>query len=106
MQIAFPNLNRRFYRRPLREEGGDVLAIHTGLTVTICGHEITLDRDEDAKVACVVVNVIEGHVVTGLEAEAVRAAAALHARKAQRFLGHDWTVVPWDGGIESVEMGA
>jgi hypothetical protein len=68
------------------------MAIHTGLSVTVSGHLITLERDERNKVAKLVVKVIEGHEVTGLENEAIQTAAMLLKRRAERFLG-DWTVI-------------
>ena len=77
------------------DEGSNVMAIHTGLSVTVCGHLIQLDRDDVTKIAQVVVSVINGHHVTGLEQEAVKTAADLLLRRAQRFLGGGWTVVGW-----------
>jgi hypothetical protein len=68
------------------------MAIHTGLSVTVAGHVISLERDEGRKYAKLVVRVIDGHVVTGLEGEAIKAAARLLHQRAQRFLGIDWTV--------------
>jgi hypothetical protein len=77
---------------PVKDEG--VMAIHTGLSVTVAGHLIELERDEYNKTAKLVVSVIAGHQVTGLEGSAVNAAAELLARRAQRFLGQNWKIVP------------
>lgn len=77
---------------PLKDTS--VMAIHTGLSVTVAGHLIALERDEYNKTAKLVVSVIEGHEVTGLESSAVNAAAELLYRRAQRFLGQNWKIVP------------
>ena len=80
--------------RPAPIKDNSIMAIHTGLSVTCCGHLIELQRDEHNKVAKIVISVIDGHVVTGLEASAVNAAAELLYRRAQRFLGNNWKIVP------------
>lgn len=84
---------------PIKDEG--VMAIHTGLSVTVCGHLIELERDEYNKVARLVVKVIEGHKVTGMEGSAVNAAARLLAQRAQRFLGQNWRIVPLPRMVET-----
>ena len=74
---------------PIQDVG--IMAIRTGLSVTVAGHLIELERDERTKTARLVVTVISGHQVTGLENEAIRAAAQLLKERAERFLG-DWKV--------------
>ena len=82
----------RAYRpAPLKDDG--IMAIHTGLSVTCCGHLIELQRDEYNRVATLTVRVIDGHVVTGMEASAVNAAADLLYHRAKRFLGN-WKIIP------------
>ncbi len=73
------------------EEPG-TMAIHTGLSVTVAGHVLQLERDERNKIARIVVKVLDGHKATGVEGEAILAAAALLRKRAERFLG-DWKVI-------------
>ncbi len=84
----------------------DVMAIHTGLSVTVCGHLIRLRRDERHQRAEVVVQVLDGHTITGLEVEAVKAAADMLRQRAQRFLGAGWTVAPWRCSSRITGVGA
>lgn len=86
-------------------EEPETMAIHTGLSVTVAGHLITLERDESRKVAKLVVQVISGHSVTGLENEAIKAAGKLLKERAERFLG-DWRVIglPATFGGTSAEL--
>ncbi len=88
------------------DKDANVMAIHTGLSVTVCGHLIRLDRDESAQRARIVVEVINGHVVTGLEVDAVSVAADLLAARARRFLGKKWTVEAWRANRRLPEVGA
>lgn len=81
---------RAFRPAPLRDDG--IMAIHTGLSVTVAGHLVRLERDERRKVAHIMVEVINGHTVSGLETEAIKAAAELLRQRATRFLG-DWRVI-------------
>lgn len=68
------------------------MAIRTGLSVTVCGCAIRLQRDEAAKLARVVVDrPADGRDLTKMEVHAVNVAAELLARRAVRFLG-DWRV--------------
>lgn len=83
------------------DKGTRVMAIHSGLSVTVCGHLVRLERDEKRKRAVVVVERINGHVVTGLEQSAVKVAADLLVMRAQRFLGIQWTIVGWTQTIQS-----
>ncbi len=104
---VYPRINTRAAQQrfpaPIKDTG--VMAIHTGLSVTVAGHLIELERDERTKTARLVVKVIAGHVVTGLESSAVNVAAELLARRAQRFLG-DWTVIPLPKMRELPAVGA
>lgn len=92
-------------RRNYRDEGS-VMAIHSGLVVTCCGHRIDISRDELRKVAVVQVWLIDGHTATGLELSAVKVAADLLAERAQRFLGQDWTVARWVPQAVALAAGA
>ena len=98
------NGTRRRLRLPPYKDA-NVMAINTGLSVTVAGHYVYLKRDEQKQVAEVCVNVIEGHQVTGLENEAVIVAARLLAERAQRFLGRGWRIVPYSGG-QALAQGA
>jgi len=89
------------FNRHYAEDSG-IMAIHTGLSVTIVGHLIELERDEERRVAKLVVRVIDGHTVTGLEADAVMAAGLLLQARAKRFLGQNWTVV----GLSAQQLAA
>ena len=80
-----------------------IIVINTGLSVTVCGHIVDLDRDELRRVATVRVSVIRGHTVTGLEQADVKAAADMLAEQAQRFLGIGWTVVRWEPPTKAAE---
>lgn len=82
------------------------MSIHTGLSVTVAGHLIALDRNETTLTAKVVVTVINGHNVTGLEQEAVKLAADLLAERARRFLGLNWTVIPYNPPRDYAKRGA
>ena len=97
-------VNRRVYRE--LERDSNVMAIHTGLSVTVCGHLVRLERDDQAQIVKVVVEVIPGHVVTGLEVEAVQAVADLLLARARRFLGVEWKVVGWRAGRRMPEVRA
>jgi hypothetical protein len=66
------------------------MAIHTGLSVTVAGHLLYLDRNEEQKTAVVRTKALNG-VPTTMDVHAVKVAAELLQRRAQRFLG-DWKV--------------
>lgn len=68
------------------------MAIKTGLSVAVCGHVLRMECDDAERVARLVIEVAPGHVVTGLEYEAVRGAAELLVARARRFLGLLWSV--------------
>ena len=87
------------------EKTNQIMAIHTGLSVTVVGHIISLDRDEKTKRATIVVTLIKGHITTGLEGPAIKVAADLLAQRARRFLGREWTVVEW-GALQEIGRGA
>lgn len=74
-----------------------VMAIFSGLSVTVHGYMVELERDTVAKVATVKVRRIAHYPETGLEKPALLIAAKLLAQRAQRFLGKPWRVVPWEG---------
>lgn len=73
------------------------MAVRTGLSKSICGHIIELTRDEQAKVATVVVRP-NGSVAapTDIERAAIKSAADLLAQQARRFFGIGWTVRNWE----------
>jgi hypothetical protein len=85
------------YWPPEQDDGADTVAIHTGLTVIVAGHRLTVNQDEASKTAQVVCHVIAGHTVTGLENPVVEVAAERLRERAQRFLGQDWSVMGWNG---------
>lgn len=66
------------------------MAIRTGLSVTVAGFVIELERDEALKVARVVVK--GKGLASAVEQEAIKAAAELLAKRAKRFLGAKWIV--------------
>jgi len=70
--------------------------VWTGLTVTVAGHLLRLERDNATKIARVVSEHLLGHGADGTAAEAVRMAAELLAGRAQRVLGAGWKVTPLD----------
>ncbi len=72
-----------------------MIRVNTGLSAIVCGHLVELHRDIAARVATVQVKVREGYKVTGLEHGELQEVANDLAARAQRFLGMDWTVVPW-----------
>ncbi len=86
----------KLYDYPPRDEEDGVIVIHSGLSVTVCGHTVTLRRDNARHVAVVCVSVLDGYPVTGLEQPKVAAAANMLAVRAKRFLGPRWTVVRWE----------
>jgi hypothetical protein len=86
----------RLYDYPPRDDDdGGVIVINTGLSVQVRGHLVDLVRDDVRRVAIVRVSTVGGYTATGLEQGDVRTAADLLAARAQRFLGHGWTVIPW-----------
>lgn len=86
----------RLYDYPPRDDADEgVIVINTGLSVQVRGHLVDLVRDDARRVAAVRVRAVGGHTATGLEQGDVKAAADLLAARAQRFLGHGWTVIPW-----------
>ncbi len=85
---------------PINDEAR-VMTISTGLSVTVVGHRISLDRDEKRRIAVVVVTPITNYVVTGLETSAIKAAADLLAQRARRFFGRGWEVVDWKAPIQA-----
>lgn len=93
-------LKRRLH---YEDEGSRVMAIHTGLSVSVAGFEIGLDRDEGRKTATVVVNGVPSDPVS---LAAVRVAAELLARRARRFLGLEWRIVEWQPPLEAGSVGA
>ena len=66
--------------------------VFTGLTVTVAGHLLKLERDEALKVAVVVSQPLLDYVPNGTEAEAIRFAADRLCQRAKRVLGDGWQV--------------
>lgn len=73
------------------------LAIHTGLSVTVAGYLIALERDEFNLVAKIVIKPYDDSVAGKMELDAVSVAAKLLAQRARRVLGNRWTVVEYKG---------
>ena len=74
------------------------MAIRTGLSKSVAGHLIELDRDTESKVATVTVRPdpkMRYSDPTEIEIAAIKVAADLLAQQAKRFLGLEWTVVQW-----------
>ena len=80
----------------------DIIVIHTGLSVIVCGHLVDIRRDDQRKIATVQVSVIPGYKVTGLEQSILQGTADQLAQRAQRFLGMGWKIVPWVSPQEKV----
>ena len=79
-------------------EKGDprVMAIRTGLSKTVAGHLIELERDTKKQMARVVVRQMSfGVPPTDVELAAIKVAADLLAQQARRFFGIGWTVEEW-----------
>ena len=74
-----------------------IMAIRTGLSKTVAGHLIELDRDQEAKIARVIVRPLKDDLPqpTEVELAAIKVAADLLAQQAKRFLGLTWTVKQW-----------
>lgn len=82
--------------RPHYPVRGAPLAINTGLSVTVSGHIVRLNRDERRKRATVVVELLSKRLPTEVEMEAVSVAAKLLAARARRFLRAEWEVTEWE----------
>jgi hypothetical protein len=85
--------------KTVRAEDG-VMAVHSGLSATVCGYLVKLQRQDSTKTAVVTVcpmtkTVAAKHVPTLLEIDAISVAAEMLRRRAQRFLGEGWTIHPW-----------
>lgn len=93
-------LKRRLH---YEDEGSRVMAIHTGLSVTVMGFAIDLDRDEAIRVGKVTVDGVPQDPVS---LAAVKVAAELLARRARRFLGLGWRIVEWQPPLEAGSRGA
>ena len=80
--------NRGMISFPLHlfQKDNRIMAIRTGLSVTVCGVLIELKRNPKAKRAKVVLKPSKGRVLTGMEKEAVSIAAQLLAARARRFM--------------------
>lgn len=74
-----------------------VMAIRTGLSKTVAGHLIELERDTELKTARVVVRPMKLNepAPTDVEMAAIKVAADLLAQQAKRFFGLGWTVEEW-----------
>lgn len=74
-----------------------VMAIRTGLSKTVAGHLIELERDTERKTAKVVVRQMLPNepTPTDVEMAAIKVAADLLAQQAKRFFGLGWTVQEW-----------
>lgn len=73
------------------------MAIRTGLSKTVAGHLIELERDTKHLIAQVVVRPIKSDepTPTDVEMAAIKVAADLLAQQSRRFLGLGWTVKEW-----------
>lgn len=73
-----------------------IMAIRTGLSKTMAGHLIELDRDQETKIARVIVRPLKEDLQpTETELAAIKVAADLLAQQAKRFLGLAWKVKQW-----------
>lgn len=73
-----------------------IMAIRTGLSKTVAGHLIELDRDQETKIARVTVRPLKEDLQpTETELAAIKVAADLLAQQAKRFLGLAWKVKQW-----------
>lgn len=77
--------------------------VHSGLSVTVAGYCLWVERDEAARIAHVRACRVAGGKGDGRReagANAVlRGAAARLAARARRFIGPDWTVAEWSGMV-------
>ncbi len=91
MDVRTMTREQRF--RYLPEVGRERLVISTGLSVTVAGHMIRLERDEYAREAVIVVEQLPTcNSFTSNDRSAIKVAAELLARRARRFLGGNWIV--------------
>lgn len=76
-----------------------IMSIYTGLSRTVAGHLIELDRDENKKRAKIVVKCVSTRAttVTDVELSAIKVGANLLASQSRRFFGIGWIVEDWDG---------
>jgi hypothetical protein len=75
-----------------------IMSIYTGLSRTVAGHMIELDRDENKNRAKIVVKCVSSRAtVTDVELSAIKVGASLLASQSRRFFGIGWIVEDWDG---------
>ena len=92
--VNYEAIRRGKRRQLVRTDPDGVLVIHSGLSVTVAGHLLTVERDEATKVVRVVAQKLAGHVDGPQDGPALSVAARLLVKRAVRFLGSGWTVLP------------
>ena len=100
MQTLTP---RDTYNRPRMvpcKDWSDILVIQSGLSVSVHGHFIDLNRDVDRLIATVRVKRTDERSLSDSDKRDVREAANLLAKRAKRFLSDGWTVVAWQPPVE------
>lgn len=100
-------LQRPRFTMPVVRGDPRIMAIRTGLSKTVAGHLIELERDTENKTARVVVRQMkpDAPVPTEVERTAIRVAAELLAQQARRFFGIGWTVKEWQGRCDACTPG-
>lgn len=81
----------------LNDRRGKVL-VNTGLSSTVVGCVVKLERDPRTMQAKVVV--LGSVPADPIKQAAVKQTAKALANRASRFLGINWTVSPWDGSYD------
>lgn len=92
------NATQRRGHPPNSYNRSGVMAVRTGLSKTIAGHIIDLDRDEQTKTARIKVRPMTASTAspTAVEAAAIKTGAAMLAQQARRFFGYGWTIHDWE----------
>lgn len=80
--------------------GRRIVTVNTGLSSSVAGCIVTIDRDDAARVGTVVVQVPQNIQLMEVQRSAVHQTAKLLGERAKRFLGMKWTIIPWSGFSE------
>lgn len=102
-------MNRHIIRSAKnRSRGGTALVVHTGLSRTVAGHLVLVERDNMTRVARIAVKRLKEGInhVTAADMDAVKITANLLAEQAKRTLGMKWVVQQWNGEIDAEKVGA